>query len=81
MTSRKNLMVIFSIILTLILVSNVLGADVETFKPKYAKTTENVNLRYQSSLNSNNILQSVKKRYRCKDYRWAKWFLYSSAKK
>ena len=69
MTSRKNLMVIFSIILTLILVSNVLGADVETFKPKYAKTTENVNLRYQSSLNSNNILQSVKKRYRCKDYR------------
>ncbi len=54
-------MIIFSIILSLILVSNVIGANVQTYKPKYATTTENVNLRYQSSLNSNNILESVKK--------------------
>ncbi len=61
MITKKRLMAIFTIILSIIMLSRVFGAEVNTYKPKYATTTANVNLRYQSSLNSVNVLQSVKK--------------------
>lgn len=61
MISKKKLMIIFTIFLSLIMVSRVLGATVNTYKPKYGYTTSNVNLRYQSALESGNIIESVKK--------------------
>ncbi len=61
MITKKRLMVIFTIVLSLIMISKVIGAEVNTYKPKYGTVTSNVNLRYQSTLSSNNIIQSVKK--------------------
>lgn len=61
MITKKKLMVVFTIILTMIMLSNVFSKSVQTFKPQYGTITSNVNLRYSSSLTSNNILESVKK--------------------
>ncbi|MBR1884660.1 MAG: SH3 domain-containing protein [Clostridia bacterium] len=60
MITKKKLMVIFTIILSMIMVSKVLGANITTYAPKYAITTSNVNLRSGASTSST-IFQTIKK--------------------
>ena len=60
MTNKKKLMVVFTIILSMILVSKVLGAEITTFAPKYGITTSNVNLRAATNTSST-VFTTVKK--------------------
>ena len=60
MTNKKKLMVVFTIILSMILVSKVLAADIVTYAPKYGITTSNVNLRSAPNTSSA-IFTTVKK--------------------
>lgn len=49
MIKNKRLLILFSLMLMIILISNVFAVDVKSYKPKYGITTSKVNFRTNSS--------------------------------
>lgn len=64
--TRKQLFIMYAIMLLLILFSNIFGYSDKNYKPKYGVTTANVNLRKTANLNSSSIIQVVKKNSKVK---------------
>lgn len=58
---RKKLFILFAFVLMVILVSNIFGITIKSYKPKYGLTTARVNFRSSTSLGTSSIIKTLNK--------------------
>ena len=61
MITKKQLFIMYATMILLILFSTIFGYSDKNYKPTYAITTANVNLRKNTTLNNSSIIKTVKK--------------------
>ncbi|MDD2376270.1 MAG: CAP domain-containing protein [Clostridia bacterium] len=58
---KKKLFILFTFILMIILISNILAVNVKSYKPKYGLTTSSVNFRSSTDLGTSSIIRQISK--------------------
>ncbi|MEG1705615.1 MAG: hypothetical protein RR290_03465 [Clostridia bacterium] len=61
MIKNKKLIILFSLILMIMLFSNIFAANIKSYKPKYGITTSKINLRISNNTEKSSIVRTLNK--------------------